>query len=128
MAIVEIKAATEVGYRSVLRGTPNAFLDRQYRNKYPDYSVQVAQVLEENQNTFGTFTGTVKCKLTAGPTVVFDKVCANNKPFPWPTEKISDVLVASTYLESASQPVSADGPYKINLGTKLVDPQVTRGG
>lgn len=126
LATVEIKAATEPGYRSTLRGTPTAFLDRQYRNEYPDYTVQVAQVLDEGETEFGTFTGTVKCRLTAGPTVVFDKPCADNAPFPWPTEKISDTMVASTYLQSSTQPLSADGAYQIDLFAKFVDPQVTR--
>lgn len=124
LASVEIKAATQPGYRSVLRGTPTEFLDRQYRNVYPDYTVQVAEVLPTNDGVFGTFQGTVKCKLAAGPTVVFDKPCANNQPFPWPTEKISDTMVASTYLESDTQQVSEDGPYAVNLSTKFVDPQV----
>lgn len=124
LATVEIKAATLPGYRSVLRSTPTEFLERQYRNVYPAYSVQVAEVLPTDDGEFGTFQGTVKCKLTAGPTVVFDKPCANNKPFPWPTERISDTLVASTYLESDTQQVSEDGPYTVDLGTKFVDPQV----
>jgi hypothetical protein len=125
LATVEIKAATEPGYRSTLRDTPTAFLDRQYRNSYPDYHVQVAQVLDDSEDEFGTFTGTVKCRLTAGPTVVFDKVCQADAPFPWPTEKVSDTLVASTYLESDEQPLSADGPYSIDLSTKFVDPTLT---
>ncbi len=126
VASVEIKAAADPGYRSILRGTPTAFLDRQYRNKYPDYVVQVAQVLPDGESQFAKFTGTVKCKLTSGPNVVFDKVCAADKPFPWPTERITDTLEASTYVESATQPVSADGPYSVDLTTKFVDPQVTR--
>ncbi|WP_157538387.1 MULTISPECIES: hypothetical protein [unclassified Nocardioides] len=124
LATVEIKAATQPGYRSVLRSTPTAFLDRQYRNVYPPYSVQVAEVLPTDEGDFGTFQGTVKCRLTAGPTVVFDKPCANNAPFPWPAEKVSDTMVASTYLESDTQQVSQDGPYEVDLFTKFVDPQV----
>ncbi|MBO9523470.1 MAG: hypothetical protein J7518_18220 [Nocardioidaceae bacterium] len=126
LVTLEVKAATQPGYRSILRGTPSAFLQRQYRNVYPPYQVQVAQVLGAGESAFGTFTGTVKCRLTAGPTVVFDKPCANNQPFPWPAERISDTLEASTYVESATQPVSADGPYAIDLSTKFVDPKVTR--
>ncbi|MCR1781167.1 hypothetical protein KVF89_01350 [Nocardioides carbamazepini] len=126
LATLEIKAATEPGYRAVLRGTPSEFLDRQYRNAYPAYQVQVAQVLEDEEDEYGTFSGTVKCRLTAGPTVVFDKQCAANAPFPWPTELYSDTLVASTYLESGSQPLSADGAYTVDLGTRFVDPVLTQ--
>ncbi|WP_456697683.1 hypothetical protein [Aeromicrobium sp. P5_D10] len=124
LASVEIKAAAEPGYRSILRGTPTEFLNRQYRNKYPDYTVQVAQVLADGQSEFGKFTGKVKCKLTTGPNVVFDKVCAADKPFPWPAERISDTMVASTYLQSSNQLVSDDGAYEVNLSTKFVDPTV----
>ncbi|MDQ6526245.1 hypothetical protein RB608_21680 [Nocardioides sp. LHD-245] len=126
LATLEIKAATEPGYRAVLRGTPTEFLDRQYRNSYPAYQVQVAEVLADEDDEYGTFTGTVKCRLTAGPTLVFDKPCAANAPFPWPTELYSDTLVASTYLESGSQPLSADGAYEVNLGTRFVDPMLTQ--
>ncbi|HCB03818.1 MAG TPA: hypothetical protein DEQ43_06150, partial [Nocardioides bacterium] len=52
LATVEIKAATAPGYRSTLRDTPTAFLDRQYRNKYPDYWVQVAQVRDDDEDDF----------------------------------------------------------------------------
>lgn len=123
---LEVTAASKPGYRSVLRGTPSEFLDRQYRNEYPDYTVQVAQVLDDDDADFGTFTGTVKCKLTAGPRVVFDKVCEDDEPFPWPTERISDTMVASTYVESSTQPISADGPYSVDLFAKFVDPKITQ--
>ncbi|RNL62922.1 hypothetical protein EFK50_14435 [Nocardioides marmoriginsengisoli] len=126
LASVEIKAATSVGYRSVLRGTPTVLADRKYRNAYPDYQVQVAQELNDGENTFGTFTGTVMCKLEVEHFPVFDKPCANNKRFPWPTERLSGTMEASTYLVSATQPVSADGPYKVGLSVRFVDPTITQ--
>ncbi|MBU2695581.1 hypothetical protein [Pimelobacter sp. 30-1] len=126
LATLEVKAAKEPGYRAVLRGTPSEFLDRQYRNTYPDYRVQVTQVLADEGAAYGTFTGTVKCRLTAGPRVIFDKPCAANARFPWPAERYSDVLVASTYLQSATQPLSDDGAYAVELGTRFVDPTLTR--
>ncbi len=126
LATLEIKAASATGYRSVLRGTPTEFADRQYRNTYPDYRVQVAQVLPDDEDVFEPFTGTVKCKLTAGPTVIFDKVCQPDAQFPWPTERLSDTFVASTYVESSTQPISTDGPYEVDLTTKFLNPTVTQ--
>jgi hypothetical protein len=119
LVTLNVAAASSPGYRSVLRNTPSAFLDRFYRNIYPDYVVQVTQVLGPEQNEFTAFTGTVRCRLTAGPTVIFDKVCNAGAQFPWPTEHVSDTLEASTYLESATQPISADGAYSVGLTTKF---------
>lgn len=126
LVTLEIKAASEPGYRSVLRGTPTEFLDRDYRNTYPEYVVQVTQVLGEDDEDFEPFTGAVMCKLEAGPTVVFDEPCDVDEPFPWPEERISSTLVATTYVESDTQPVSTDGPYSVNLMTRFLDPQLTR--
>lgn len=123
---LEVKAAVQPGYRAILRGVPAAFLDRQYRNVYPAYKVQVAQVLDAGQTTFTPFTGTVMCKLVSGPRTVFDKPCAADQPFPWPTQRITDPnLTASVYLVSATQELSADGPSVASLGTRFVDPQVS---
>jgi len=119
LVTLNVAAASSPGYRSVLRNTPSAFLDRFYRNSYPDYVVQVTQVLRPDQKDFAAFTGTVRCRLTAGPTVIFDKVCQAGARFPWPTEHISDTLEASTYLESTTQPVAADGAYSVGLTTKF---------
>lgn len=119
LVTLNVAAASSPGYRSVLRNTPSAFLDRFYRNTYPDYVVQITQVLGPHQQDFTAFTGTVRCRLTAGPTVIFDKVCQAGAPFPWPTEHISDTLEASTYVESTTQPVAADGAYSVGLTTKF---------
>jgi len=128
LATLEIKAADAPGYRSVLLGTTTPFLERQYRNEYPDYDVQVTQVLEEGEEDFTDFGGVVMCRLTAGPDVLFDKECEADKPFPWPKRKISDTMVASTYVESDTQPISADGPYEVGLTTKFLLPQVSKVG
>jgi hypothetical protein len=126
LASVEIKAATSPGYRSVLRGTPTVLADRSYRNAYPNYQVQVAQELDQGENTFGTFTGTVMCKLEVEHFPVFDKPCANNKRFPWPTQLLSGTMEASTYLVSSTQPLATDGPYSVSLSEKFVEPTLTQ--
>lgn len=123
---LEIKASVDPGYRAILRGVPTEPGDRKYRNVYPDYRVQVAQVLSPGQTSFTPFTGTVKCKLVSGPNTVFDKPCAQDKPFPWPTERITDAnLIASVYVQSASQPISADGPYTAGLATRFLNVEVS---
>ncbi len=119
LVTLNVTAASSPGYRSVLRNTPSAFLDRFYQDTYPDYVVQVTQVLAPGQPDFAPFTGTVHCRLTAGPTVIFDKVCQAGEPFPWPTEHLSDTLEASTYVQSTAQPISTDGPYSVGLTTKF---------
>ncbi|HET6154633.1 MAG TPA: hypothetical protein VFE15_16945 [Marmoricola sp.] len=123
---LEVSAAVQPGYRAVLRDVPAAFTDRSYRNVYPDYKVQVAQVLDTGQTAFTPFTGTVMCKLVSGPQTVFDKPCAANQEFPWPTQRITDPnLTATVYLESATQTLSTDGPSVASLATRFVDPQVS---
>ncbi|MCW2783940.1 MAG: hypothetical protein JWP74_457 [Marmoricola sp.] len=123
---LEVKAAQAPGYRAILRGVPAAFADRFYRNTYPNYDVQVAQVLDSGQTAFAPYTGTVMCKLVAGPATLFDKPCAQDKPFPWPTQKVSDTFQATVYLQSSTQEVSADGPYEVtSISTRFLDPQVS---
>lgn len=124
---LEVKAAVAPGYRAILRGVPAAFTDRSYRNVYPDYKVQVAQVRTDGGTSFTPFTGTVKCKLVSGPQIVFDKPCAQDKTFPWPAERITDGggMKATVYVESASQQISADGPYEAALMTRFLNPIVT---
>ena len=123
LASLQIKSSADEGYRAVLRGTPSKFTDRQYRNVWPDWGVEVHQVIPPG-GSFSDFTGTVKCKLEFAPNTVFDKPCTPDEPFPWPDERITGTGIATVYLESASQELADDGPYVVNFGTRFVDPIV----
>ena len=106
-------SSTAPGYRGIIRGAPHNFSDRVYRTDYPEWTVQAAQRLPGDEGEFTDFTGTVKCKLfsAASGNVVFDKPCTANAPFPWPAERVPGSQFASVYLESATEPISGDGPY-----------------
>ena len=58
--------------------------------------------------------------------MVFDKPCTADQTFPWPEERITGPLVASVYLESATQEIADDGPYVVDLTTRFVDPSLTQ--
>ncbi|MCW2783514.1 MAG: hypothetical protein JWP74_31 [Marmoricola sp.] len=124
---LEVKAAVQPGYRAILLGVPAEFTARRYRNTYPDYDVQVAEVLPGNQTNYTPFTGTVMCKLVSQGQTVFDKPCAQNKPFPWPSDRITDTgaMQATVYVESATQQISADGPYTATLSTQFLNNVIT---
>ncbi len=125
LATLEVVASTDPGYRGIIRGAPQHLSDRVYREEYPDYTVQAAQVLADGEDDFTDFAGTLRCKLVSGLNVVFDKPCAANGPFPWPDELISGSLFASVYVDPADPNASADPPYKVHLFTQFLEPTVT---
>ncbi len=125
LTTLEVVSSTSPGYRGIIRGAPHDLSDRVYRTAYPDWMVQAAERRPGDEGEFTDFAGTVKCKLEAGGQVVFDKPCTANGPFPWPQQVVLGSQFASVYLESDTQPVSADGPYTVNLIGNFLDPTVT---
>ena len=127
LTTLEVVSSTAPGYRGIIRGAPQNLSDRVYRTDYPEWTVQAAQRLPGDEGEFTDFTGTVKCKLfsAASGNVVFDKPCTANAPFPWPAERVPGSQFASVYLESATEPISGDGPYEVNLIGNFLDPTLT---
>ena len=120
-------SSTAPGYRGIIRGAPQDLSQRSYRTDYPDWTVQAAERRPGDDGAFTDFAGTVMCKLfsAASGTVVFDKPCAANGPFPWPAERVPGMQVASVHLVSGTQPISTDGDYEVSLVGNFLDPTLT---
>lgn len=121
LVTLNIVPTTQTGFRALLRNTPSSFADRFYRNTYPDFGVQAAY---NGPDPDAEFTGVITCKLTASGSLIFEKPCAQDAPFPWPNRLIDGGMVASVVASSSDQDVD-DTVYSVSLNTTFISADVS---